>query len=370
MKTAFGFIDLHGNPSLGKLTERRPLAAVTFLGRYGLIDFALSNFSNSDINKIEILVERNFDSVRSHIQNGNVWVRNTRTGFLRAVMNEKALNNPNANTDIANIIENIPSDVLNEEYVVIASPQFLMSIDYRDVLRWHGDSGAGITVVYAHSKEARKFEGCDKVLLDKDGNIRKFVPLGDDSEADVSLESFVMSKEMFIGLINFSKEISNTKTTIKKMVELYANNNLTKVSGYRFEGYVVPVLNLNQYVSESFKLLDIKNRKQLFLEDWPIYTTTHNTPPALYGADAVVSNSFIANGSIINGKVKDSIISRDVVVKKGANVSNCILFTLTSIGEGVSLQYVVTDKNVHVENVKNLKGDQKDYLLIAKGAKI
>ena len=58
MKTAVGFINLHDNPDLGKLTERRPLGAVSFLGRYAIIDFALSNLSNSDIQKNEILVEK------------------------------------------------------------------------------------------------------------------------------------------------------------------------------------------------------------------------------------------------------------------------------------------------------------------------
>lgn len=371
MKTAIGFLNLHGNPSLGKLTEGRTFGTVTFLGRYALMDFALSNFCNSDINKTEILVEGHYDSVRSHISNGNIWITNTKTGFIRPVLNERELHSYN-NTDIANIMENIPTDAISEDYVVVASPQFLMSIDYRDVLRQHGDTGAGITVVYTKTKEKDRFKGCDNLTIDKDGFVRRFNKAGDDEDEElcVPVESYVFSKDVFIGLLRFSREISNTKTTIRKMVELYANNHMTSVKGYEFKGMVVPILSLNQYVDESFKLLANKNRKQLFNPEWPIYTTTHNTPPTRYGDNAVVSNCFVANGSYIKGTAKNCIISRDVVIDEGAVVENCILFTNTYIGQRVTLKHTVTDKNVVINDVKKLSGDEEDYLLISKGAKI
>lgn len=371
MKKAIGIINLHGNPSLGKLTERRPLAAVTFLGRYAIIDFALSNFSNSDIHKTEILVEKNLDSIRTHIQSGNLWVSNTKTGFLRATINEKGLVNPQKNTDIANILENIPTEVMNEDYVVVASPEFLMSIDYRDVLRSHSDSNAGITVVYTKTKEGKDYPGCNRLVIDTDNTVRKFLKeTKDEDEVNVCLESYVFSKEVFAGLLRFSREISNTSDTLKKMVELYANNRMTKVNAYRFKGSVFPILNLNQYVEQSFSLLNHSVRKTLFLPDWPVYTTSHNTPPACYGPFADVSNSFIANGAIIKGKVKNSIICRDVYIGADAEVSDCILFTKTEVGDGVKLKYVLTDKNVQIKEVKNLTGDEEDYLLISKGAVI
>ena len=371
MKRAIGFLNLHANPSLGKLTEGRTFGSVTFLGRYALMDFVLSNFSNSDINKTEILVERYYDSVRSHISNGNVWVSNTKTGFIRPVLNEKHVNDQE-NTDISNIMENIPMSAITEDYVVVASPQFLMSIDYREVLRQHGDNGAGITVVYTKTKERERFQGCDSIVVDKDGYVRRFNKTNNDDEEELNipLESYVFSKDVFIGLLQFSREISNTKTTIRKMVELYSNNHMTAVKGYEFKGMVVPVLSLNQYVEESFKLLQNKNRKQLFDPEWPIYTTTHNTVPARYGDNAVVNNCFVANGSYIKGKAKNCIISRDVVIDEGADVEDCILFTNTYIGQRVTLKHAVTDKNVVINDVKKLSGDEQDYLLIAKGAKI
>ena len=371
MKTGIGFINLHGNPTLGKLTDNRPLGAVTFLGRYALMDFALSNFCNSGIRKTEILVERNLDSVRTHINNGNVWVTNTKTGFLRAAINEKGLFNPDENTDIANILENVPLEVLSEDYVVVASPQFLMSIDYREIFKFHTESNAGITVIYTKSKDGKEYPGCNRMIIDNDNTVRKFVKQSkDEHDVNISLESYIISREVFIGLCRFSREISNTSGSLKKMIELYANNRMTRVVAYQFKGAVFPVLSLNQYIEQSFKLLNNSSRKQLFLPEWPIYTTSHNTPPACYGPFADVSNSFISNGSIIKGKVKNSIICRDVVIGEGAEVSNCILFTKTEVGKDTKLRYVLTDKNVKIMDVKNLVGDEEDFLLISKGAKI
>ena len=126
----------------------------------------------------------------------------------------------------------------------------------------------------------------------------------------------------------------------------------------------------DHYVYESFKLLSYHNRNKLFLPDWPIYTTTHNTPPALYGKNADVQNSFIANGAIIKGKVLNSIISRDVIVEKGAELTNCIIFTNSIVGKDVKMEFVVTDKNANISTVKELKGEPNKILYIKQGAKI
>ena len=371
MKTAIGFINLHGNPDLGKLTERRPLGAVSFLGRYAIIDFALSNFSNSDIQKTEILVEKNLDSIRSHISNINLWISNTRTGFLRTTINEEGLMDPDNNTDIANIIRNIPMDVINEDYIVVAAPEFITTIDYREVMKEHHKTGAGITVIYTHTKTPKEYPGCSRLVIDADGTIRKFVrqQKGED-EVNIAIESYIFSRDVFMSIIRFSREISNTSTTLRKMVELYANNRMTKVMAYRHHNAVYPILSLNQYVSQSFKFLNNNIRKTVFDPSWPIYTTSHNTPPAYYGAFAEVDNSFIANGAVIKGKVRNSIICRDVLIDENAEISDCILFTKTEIGKDVKVRYVITDKNVTVHDVKNLVGDEQDYLLISKGAHI
>ena len=149
-----------------------------------------------------------------------------------------------------------------------------------------------------------------------------------------------------------------------------ATNKLYEVNAFSFDGYVAPILTFDDFVKCSMELLSYENRKELFKEDWPIYTTTHNTPPAQYGKDAHVSNSFIANGSRIKGTVTNSVISRDVIVEEGAVVNNCILFSGTKVGKNSKLQYVVADKNVKIKEVKEVIGEEDHYTYISFGANI
>lgn len=371
MKKVIGICNLHDDPHLGLLTESRPCGAVTFLGRYGLIDFTLSNFSNSGIEKVYVLVKSGILQMRNHIGNGSIWTNNTKTGFIKLLINEKGLFSPKFNTDIANIKLNLPIDEIDFECAVIAPSFMLTSIDYGPIIKSHIESKADITVVYSHlASTDAEYINCDRLKINKDNKISKIdTNFGKTSEADISLESFVITKKALKKLIADSAKVSEM-FNLRQMISYYVNEDILDIRAYQFEGYVVPMLDFDHYVKNSFELLNYESRRQLFLEDWPIYTTTHNTPPTLYGKTAEVKNSFIANGSVIKGKVENSIISREVLVEKGAEIKNCIIFTKSEIGKDVKMEYVVTDKKVKINTTKELNGSVEKMLYIHQGAKI
>ena len=101
---------------------------------------------------------------------------------------------------------------------------------------------------------------------------------------------------------------------------------------------------------------------ELFDENWPLYTKTYDTPPAKYGVLSNVSKSFIANGSQINGTVKNSILGRDVIVSEGAVVENSVIFSGSYISEGTHLNNVVVDKEARILHAKELEGTQEKPL--------
>ncbi len=142
------------------------------------------------------------------------------------------------------------------------------------------------------------------------------------------------------------------------------------INAYPFDGLVIPILTFQNFVKYSTDLLNYDIRKQLFKEGWPIYTTTHNTPPATYGENAHVSNSFIANGCIIKGTVINSVISRDVIVEEGAIVKDCVLYSGTQVGKGANLQYVLSDKKVTIKEIIDVAGEKDDFIYISRGAHI
>lgn len=372
MRNVLGVVNLHDCPHLGPLTMKRPTGATTFLGRYGLMDFTLSNFSNSGIDKVVVLAESNYRSVRNHLRDGQIWVNNTKLGFQRILTNEGLLSVSKFNTDIANLMANKNVFYENEpKYVVVAPVFLLMSYDYNKLVDRHIESGADVTVLYTHIDNTDKdFVNCDSISFDADGFVKEFsTNTGRKKEVDISLESFVISTDVLMDICAKQKDVS-LLYSLRQMISHLTNHGELKVVGEKFDGYVVPILSYEHYVRHSFELLDYKKRQKLFVEGWPVYTTTHNTPPALYGDRAVVSNSFIANGCVIKGKVKNSILSRDVVVEEGAVVENCIIFTHTEIGANVKLKYVVTDKYSEIQEVKKINGEKEEAIYIGKGERV
>jgi len=245
-------------------------------------------------------------------------------------------------------------------------------MDYRELLAKHVASKADITLAYIHTKLGEnEYINCDTVKLNpKTGYVTKFgTNSGNEKEIDVSLETYVFNKKAFIELCRATKNVSQLYT-LRKMVAYGLENKMWKIGTYEHKDAVVPMLSLKNYINYSFELLDPTKRAKLFRPDWPIYTSTHNTPPALFTASSEVSNSFIANGCIIKGKVTNSILSRDVVVEKGAEVKNSIIFSTTKIGEDVHVNYILSGKSVTIKEVKKLSGDSNDILYIKQGARV
>ena len=372
MHSVLGICNLHDAPKIGELTTHRSLGAVTFLGRYGLMDFTLSNFSNSGIDKVAILVDKNAHSIRSHVGSGQVWINNTKTGFQKIIVNENTAANDKFNTDIANIDANREIfEEISADYVIVAPAFFAMSFDFRPFIEAHIASKADATVLYKNvDNPAINFTNCDEINIDKTRRVTKFNQLVNPKKnADVSLEIFIFNRETFKKVVDISKNISRIYH-LRKIVEYCVENNLISLNTFEFKGEVLPILNLNDYVRHSLSLLQYNNRQKIFLEDWPIYTTSHNTPPTLYGNNANVKNSFIANGSIVKGKVINSILSRNVVIEEGAVVENSIIFTNSIVGKKIKVKNIVADKAAKLIEAKKIEGSEDNYLFIAKGAKI
>ena len=372
MKKILGLCNLCDGPHLEKISLTRPLGTTTFLGRYSIMDFTLSNFSNSGIDRVGIIIENHVQSIRSHTRDGNIWINNTKKGFQRLLINENGFSNPKFNTDINNLIYNKEFLIdLDMDYVVIAPVFFLMSFNFKDMIKAHEESGEEITVLYTKSNKANeKFINCDNIRIDSEGLLFDASTVSSDTKkANVSLEAFVINRDTLFELLEKAPKVSSL-FNIRQLVYYLAKNNLKKVNTYEYKGYVAPILTMNDYVKYSFDMLSYQNRTQLFNEDWPIYTTSHNTPPSLYGKNADVNNSFIANGSIIKGKVINSIISRDVIVEEGVVIENCILFTKTKVDKDTKLKYVLADKKVNIKQIKNVEGKEDEIFYIALGANI
>ena len=157
MAKVVGYVNLYDSPSLGGLSKNRTPASTSFVGRYALIDIALSNFANANINDINILVKDNFRSVAKHCGSLKNWASNTKIGKQNYLVNEKGLADPDFNSDLNALRENdwVLFDT-NADYIVILPAHILTRIDISDFVRAHQMSGAAITMAYTQIKDGDK----------------------------------------------------------------------------------------------------------------------------------------------------------------------------------------------------------------------
>lgn len=366
-KKVIAFCDLHTTPTIRGLNETRALGTVAFLGRFAIMDFTLSNFSNSGIDRVGILVHRFPHSVLSHVENGQPWINNTKIGFQYIMYNEEGVAKPSFNTDIANIVAN-KAVLEREDYdlIVVAPVHYLASIDYREIIDDHIAKNAKVTVVYNEIDNGKTAFPKSRLLeVDGEGNVKRFVRNSKVRDnVKVSLDTFIIDRNEFEGILQKHVQLSKSSPLRDLIAWLVSNENL-KVNAYRFEHKVFPILSLQDYFDSSFACLKYENRQKLFKPDWPIYTTSHDTPPAKYGPNADTKNSVISNGAIINGRVRNSILSRNVIVEKGAVVENSILFSGTHVVAGSKIAYVLTEKRNEIQ--EDLIGDKNNLLVITKG---
>ena len=170
MSKAFGIINFAGNNiQVNDMQAYRPIGAFSFLGRYRVIDFPISNMSNSGIDVMQVYVRRKPRSLVEHIGTGRHYNINSKRGKLITLFQESNIDNGIYNTDIAAYMENLDCfDEINSEYVVIAPSYMVYTADYSAFLKTHIESGADITLMY-HSVDNAKdhFPNCQTLNINK-----------------------------------------------------------------------------------------------------------------------------------------------------------------------------------------------------------
>jgi len=368
---ALGIINFEDNTAIIEgLGEERPIPAIAFLARYRIIDFVLSNMTNSGIDNVQVYCKEKPLNLIEHLGTGSHYNINSKRGKLRILYGEKSFSSPVYNHDIANFMLNM--QYIEEDtnpYVVVAPSYFIYSLDYNEVLKQHIDTGADITMLYTNTSEAKtSFLGCDVVTVDKEKNITAIDKnRGNTKTKSVSLECYVMSKKLFIELVKKAAATSSLywfKDILKDSVgEL-------DIKGYPIRGFVECINSLEQYYKISMALRDRGTANGLFKPGWPIYTQTNDSSPSLYLEGSSVKGSVVGNGAVIEGTVINSIISRNVTIKKGAVVKDSIVLQDSYIGENAKLDHVVVDKYAIIHHVKELKGTAEEPVYVKRRDRI
>ena len=368
MKDVLGIVNNTKNEDkLGQLIRGRSLATIPFAGRYRLIDFHLSNMVNSGIQNVGILVRKNYRSLLGHVRSPKEWDLDRKNDgiFILPPDNENQ-NWGNVRGDLELLQGNIDYIIRSKQkYVLLTSPNIICNIDYKDAIEYHKANKNDITVIYKTlNSDVKDLSDFTQVKMNDDNKITAMA-IGDEkiNGGKVSLESYIIEKGLLMDMIDgcLSKgEYDLVRDGIIGNLKNY------KAYGYEFDGEIFNINSVQSYYDQSMRLLDNKVWNELFFDSNPIYTKMKDLAPVKYGEHSNVSNSLVANGCVINGKVKNSVIFRNVRIEKGAKIKNSIIMQNTVIDKNSVLENVIVDKDCFISKNQEFKGNKEYPIVIEK----
>ena len=376
MKNTLGIIiGFDSNNDLRELSEHRPVASVPFGGRYRVIDFMMSNLVNSGCYQVAVLMRDKYQSLLDHLGSGKDSDLSRKRGgmFLLPPNAFAPKSSPLVTENYRTSLEALGSisDMLNKnksEHVLICSADIVANIPLDEVMKEHKKSEADVTIVCTKNPEGGAFD----MFLDLSPRHEvEDIRNGDNMGGKCKYKSmgiYIMKRKYLQSLL--SDCVTHNLRSFERDAMQHVFKRGDKVHGYVFDKYSAKIENVKGYFSASMDMLDKDIRDQVFLKNRPILTKIYDEAPTYYGEDAEVSDSLIADGSRIEGTVENSIIFRGCTIAKDAIVKDSIVLPNSSIGEGVELSYVVTDKGVTVRENRKMVGGATYPVAIAKNATV
>lgn len=358
MSKAFGIVNFAGrNVNVEGMQMYRPLGAFSFLGRYRVVDFPISNMTNSGIDHIQVYIRRKPRSLVEHLGTGRHYNINSKRGRLQVLFSETGVDNSLYNNDIAAFQENIECiKKVPYPYVVIAPSYMIYTMDYSTLLQEHIDSGADITLLYHSVDNAKEaFLNCYTLNLNRQKGVLSIEENhGNAKNKNIFMDTYVMKKELFLELIHKAKSLSSMYTLVDVV-----NSQCTEldVRAHSHRGYFASITDFKSYYNANISLIDYKVADTLFTDNWPIYTRTNDSCPTQYYESANVRKSVISNGCQIEGTVESSVIGRGCTIKEGAVVKNSVILPGVEIGKDVHVENQVVDKNARLIRMKEIVSD-------------
>ena len=363
----FSNIHDHNVPELARI---RTLGSIPFGGRYRLIDFPLSNMVNSGIDTIGIITKSNYQSLMDHVGSGKDWDLARKDGGVIILPPYGDMASSNLYTTRLEALKGITSFLFraDEEYVVMTDCDAICRINFNEVIEQHIRTHADITLIYKNlateevaDNKATTFDLIDGRIV----NINYKEQLKGE-RCNVFTNVFVMKKSLLQNIVMDS--ISHYKHHFMSDV-VAANLTSMKIMGYEHKGFYKGITSLQAYFDSNMCLLDQNVRHEIF-GDRSVFTKIRDSAPTKYGNSAIVKNSLIADGCVIEGEVENSIIFRNVKVARGTVVKNSIIMQNTILGENSTLNCIIADKNVVVKDKKVLSGSENHPFYIGKGIMI
>ena len=351
------------------LTEKRTMASLPYGGRYRQVDFALSNLTCAGIHRIGIVTRHSYQSLMNHVGSGEEWGLEMEEGgleYLTPYSSSKV-------SDYRGKLESLYSAMTflkygsDDEIVVMVDSAVLCNIDLTKVIASHVESGRDITLVTKSGIANGKKVVDLAVKLDRKGEISDMVvDFAAPAKYETSMDIFVLNKGWLVRQVeeHIARNLYHMDRDL--VMGLWQKGKAT-INVYRHDGVAMFNESVEEYFHNSLALTQKEIREDLFGRNHPVYTKVRDRVPTYYGDDCDINNCYVADGCMLGGAVKNSILFRQVTVYPGASVEDCVIMNDAVIHEGCQLCNVILDKDVVVRPGAKLMGTRDNPVIVRRG---
>ena len=341
---AVGIILAGGNsPKMRELTQRRAIAAMPVAGSYRAIDFALSNMSNSHIQKVAVLTQYNARSLNEHLNSSKWWDFGRKQGGLYVFTPTITADNGYWYRGTADAIcQNL--DFLkkcHEPYVIITSGDAVYKMDYNKVLEYHIEKKADVTVVCKRRNPNDDASRFGILKMDETMRIEEFEEKPMLASSDmISTGIYIIRRRLLIDLIEHCAEeerhdfVTDILIRYKKLKRMYA---------YEIKDYWSNISTVEAYYETNMDFLKPEVRNYFFKEDPEVYSKVSDLPPAKYNPGSIVKNSLVASGSIINGTFENSVLFKKTFVGNNCVIKNSVILNDVYLGDNTYIENCIVE---------------------------
>lgn len=358
---------------LHDLTQKVAKPAVSYGGKYRIIDFPLSNCANSGIDVVGVLTQYESILLNSYVAAGRRWGLDAKdSGVYVLPPREKS----DANLDVYRgtadaISQNIDFiDTYSPEYLLILSGDHIYKMNYARMLAFHKESKADATiaVIEVPMKEASRF---GIMNTDETGRIVEFEEKPEHPKSNLaSMGIYIFNWKLLRKTLLADMKNADSSHDFGKDIIPALLNDEKKLCAYKYKGYWKDVGTIDSLWEANMDLLDKNNALDLNDPAWKIYTEDVTALPQYIGADAVVDRAFITQGCVVNGKVKNSVLFTGAKVAEGAQVIDSVLMPGAEVAEGAVVTRTLVADGVKIgKNAVVGSADSKNIELVAKRVK-
>lgn len=335
---------------LGVLTAKVAKPAVSFGGKYRIIDFPLSNCINSGVDTVGVLTQYQPLRLNTHIGIGMPWDLDRNVGGVTVLPPYEKSTNSEWYTGTANAIyQNLDYiDTYNPDYVLILSGDHIYKMDYQVMLDFHKENNADVTIAVmpVPMEEASRF---GIMITDDNNQITEFEEKPEHPRSNLaSMGIYIFSWPILRNaLIQLS---SQPNCDFGKHIIPYCHDNGNRLFAFEFNGYWKDVGTLGSYWEANMELIDIIPEFNLYEEFWKIYTKSDAVPPQYVSAESRIEKSLITGGAEIYGDVYNSVIGAGVTIGKGTVVRDSIIMKNTTIGENCTIDRAIIAEEAEISD--------------------